>query len=100
MLFITNLELGVGSDEVYQEMGRLLDTTLEIEIDSNNVAWVTFQPNQYTNVLVNTIRLNGYFQVTRPRMWTWTVRENADMNTDEVKRVATHDAQLHSLRAT
>jgi hypothetical protein len=97
MLFVTNLELGVGSDEVYQEMARLLDTTLEVEIDSNNVAWISFQSNQYTNILVNTIRLNGKFQVTRPLMWTWTIREseNTDWTMDQVKAAATHDAATH-----
>jgi hypothetical protein len=95
MLFVTNLEPGVGIDEVYQEMSRLLETTLEVEIDSNNVAWVAFESNTYTNLLVNTIRLNGKFQMTRPLMWTWTIRENTDWTMDQVKTAATHDAATH-----
>ena len=100
MLFVTNLEPGTTADDVHAELVRLLNAPIDVQIDSNEVAWVTFEPNHYTNLLVNTIRLNGRFQVTRPLMWTWTIRENADMTTDQVKQVAAQDHQLHLLRFT
>ncbi len=87
-------------DEVHSELVRLLETNVDVHIDSNHIAWVTFHPNRYTNILVNTIRLNGKFEVTRPLMWTWTIRENVDWTMDQVKAAATHDHQLHLLHFT